>query len=776
MCISANFIPITGGVCPSGIHTQIQPLKPVYTARKGYMMNKSCTMKRILALVLALITLLPCAPALAQSITAILTEAAPVYADAAFSEKISDLDAYTLVTVKAVKGNVAQIKYKGYTVYTGTDALASVDEMAIPGLFTENSYVFEEPDLDSRNVGVKKNTLVNVLYINGDWAMVEKNGKLGYAYADHLAPAANGDDEEESGKDPFLPEVEDSVEQPKDDNSDESVTVETIAAKVAAATLPVYKSASTDSKKLGTLKYGKEVTVYAYNSAWAYIGLNGKYGFCALSGLEKVSAEAPEEEPETPVVDLSKAIPATVTAKSVKVYKSASTSADTLGTLKKGAEVNVVKTSGDWAFIELNGKLGYCALAALTKTSDLEKEEPEEESKDETIADKTPLGTATVIEPSAPLYNSMSASTPSSTLAMGDTYNYYGYDSKWVLVGKDGVFGFVPRKYLNADTYAELEKDDTGDGVKELEQALLALGYLDSMPGKTYTAYTAEAVSRLQAACGMNQTGAADIAVLRVLYSGKAPVSPMLGVALSKGDNNSNVKRLQTRLLALGYLSRSSSADGDYGSTTASAIKLFQTACGVSATGTADNATIKALYNAAAPTLPSGSTAADAVSVSAGNSGSSSNSTDMSSGLTSTTDKLVAGMSNAQKLEYVIYVAQQQLGKRYVFGASGTATFDCSGLTMYCFKQIGVSLAHSAYSEGYNNNRTKISSASSLRRGDLVFFNTMSDGDQCDHVGIYLGSGQFIHASSGAGKVVVSSLDSGYYSRVFSWGRRVLDA
>ena len=65
---------------------------------------------------------------------------------------------------------------------------------------------------------------------------------------------------------------------------------------------------------------------------------------------------------------------------------------------------------------------------------------------------------------------------------------------------------------------------------------------------------------------------------------------------------------------------------------------------------------------------------------------------------------------------------------------------------------------------------------SGLRRGDLVFFNTVSDGDLCDHTGIYLGSNMFIHASSGAGKVIVSNLSSGYYNRVFSWGRRVLSA
>ena len=94
---------------------------------------------------------------------------------------------------------------------------------------------------------------------------------------------------------------------------------------------------------------------------------------------------------------------------------------------------------------------------------------------------------------------------------------------------------------------------------------------------------------------------------------------------------------------------------------------------------------------------------------------------------------------------------------------------------LYAVKKIGISLQHSAMGEGYNNNREKISAKSSLKRGDMIFFNTVSDGDLCDHVGIFLGNNYFLHASSGAGKVIISSVASGYYSRVYSWGRRVLN-
>ena len=125
------------------------------------------------------------------------------------------------------------------------------------------------------------------------------------------------------------------------------------------------------------------------------------------------------------------------------------------------------------------------------------------------------------------------------------------------------------------------------------------------------------------------------------------------------------------------------------------------------------------------------------------------------------------------KSETVISAAKSQMGKPYVYGATGPNSFDCSGLTTYAFKQVGVSLNRTAYAQGYNDG-TKIEGLSNLVRGDIVCMNTIADNDLCDHVGIYLGGGQMIHASSGKGQVIISSLTSGYYNRVFSWGRRII--
>ena len=158
------------------------------------------------------------------------------------------------------------------------------------------------------------------------------------------------------------------------------------------------------------------------------------------------------------------------------------------------------------------------------------------------------------------------------------------------------------------------------------------------------------------------------------------------------------------------------------------------------------------------------------------------------SSIDSDTTEYDPSMSNAEKLEYVIYKAQQQLGKPYIYGSgyknvADPKGFDCSGLVYWSFKQIGITMQDSAYRQGYKDtDKTgkikikKITSMSQLKRGDVVCFNTVEDGanDLVDHTGIYLGNGKFIHASSTGKGVITSTLNSGYYKKVFSWGRRVL--
>ena len=111
----------------------------------------------------------------------------------------------------------------------------------------------------------------------------------------------------------------------------------------------------------------------------------------------------------------------------------------------------------------------------------------------------------------------------------------------------------------------------------------------------------------------------------------------------------------------------------------------------------------------------------------------------------------------------VVGVAMRYLGVPYVWGGASPRGFDCSGLVMYAFAQVGVSLPHSSYAQ-YGMG-TPVS-MSQLQPGDLVFFAGAS------HEGIYIGGGQFIHAPHTGDVVKISSL-SGWYSSTFAGGRRL---
>jgi cell wall-associated NlpC family hydrolase len=99
----------------------------------------------------------------------------------------------------------------------------------------------------------------------------------------------------------------------------------------------------------------------------------------------------------------------------------------------------------------------------------------------------------------------------------------------------------------------------------------------------------------------------------------------------------------------------------------------------------------------------------------------------------------------------VVSAAMSRLGAPYVWGAAGPTTFDCSGLVVWSFAQVGISLPHYSYSQMAMGSPV---SYSDLQPGDLVFFYGGS------HVGIYIGGGQFIHAPHTGTVVQVTSLSS----------------
>lgn len=119
------------------------------------------------------------------------------------------------------------------------------------------------------------------------------------------------------------------------------------------------------------------------------------------------------------------------------------------------------------------------------------------------------------------------------------------------------------------------------------------------------------------------------------------------------------------------------------------------------------------------------------------------------------------------RVQRVIKYALSKVGHRYSFGAAGPSSYDCSGLMMASYRQIGISLPH--YSRGQYSVSRRVSRGS-LKPGDLVFF----FGHGIKHVGMYIGHNQFVHASNYRYGVIVTSMSDPYYvMRTSGYGRVV---
>lgn len=115
----------------------------------------------------------------------------------------------------------------------------------------------------------------------------------------------------------------------------------------------------------------------------------------------------------------------------------------------------------------------------------------------------------------------------------------------------------------------------------------------------------------------------------------------------------------------------------------------------------------------------------------------------------------------------VVETAKKYIGCSYVYGASGPSSFDCSGFTSYVFKQHGISLNRTAagqYSNGVAVSRDQ------LQPGDLVMFGKSG----INHVGIYIGGGQIVHAANKSRGVTTDTINSGYYNNNYVGARRVM--
>ncbi len=275
-----------------------------------------------------------------------------------------------------------------------------------------------------------------------------------------------------------------------------------------------------------------------------------------------------------------------------------------------------------------------------------------------------------------------------------------------------------------------LKEGMEGPEIQTLQQRLMDLGYLDiDETTQYYGPATAGAIAFFQRQHGIEQDGVCGPKTLAIIYTDDAKPYTLL-----EGTEGDDVTVLQERLQELGYIS---SVTGYYGTETIDAVKRFQERNGLGVDGKTGEMTLGLIYSAdAKPTA-----------------------------------EMAAAIQRKGNIDKFISVAEEQLGEPYIWGASGPDSFDCSGLVTYCLRQAGSSTGRlNAAGFSQNSSWEKIS-FDDLQRGDLIFYSNNA-GTRVGHVGIVVGDGMMIDASSSNGKVVHRSYDTSYWRNHFVCGRR----
>lgn len=124
-----------------------------------------------------------------------------------------------------------------------------------------------------------------------------------------------------------------------------------------------------------------------------------------------------------------------------------------------------------------------------------------------------------------------------------------------------------------------------------------------------------------------------------------------------------------------------------------------------------------------------------------------------------------------KSIDKIVESAHKELGKPYSYGKTGPDSYDCSGFTYSLYlNELGIELNRSSKDQIENG---YLVDKKNLMPGDLVFFNTFGKG--VSHVGIYIGGGQMIHASSRSRKVISVSIYSKYFKSKYMGGRRIIE-
>lgn len=402
-------------------------------------------------------------------------------------------------------------------------------------------------------------------------------------------------------------------------------------------------------------------------------------------------------------------------------------------TLSKGTTVAVLNNSSSWYKVSVNGKEGYVSGEYLTGTT----------------ATNVALGTGTVKCSSSVNFRSApnTSSTSYGELKNGTKVNVVGVSSGWYKVTYNGKTGYIHPDYIT------LASSSAGTAIA---------------PSNTVTSTTGTAGTvKCSSSVNLRSEANTSSSILAELKNGTAVTVVSTANGWCKVTYSG-----KTGYIKQDYVSTTGSASNNTSASTGTAavVKCSSTVNFRSAASTSSTI-LGELKNGTAVTALSTSNGWSKVSY-AGKTGyiSADYLVTASSGTAISPSNTAASVSISAKRQSVLNYAAQFLGVPYVYGGSTPSGFDCSGFTSYVFKNTVGSIPRVAQAQYDATTRV---SRDDLLPGDLVFFG--SSTSSISHVGIYVGSNQFIHAPSTGDVVKYSSLTGSYATRYQGAGRVIFE-
>ena len=695
--------------------------------------------------------------------------AVPAYKSASTSAKIAGYLYYgQSISCVAVSGNWAQLRTSsGVTAYCQVSGLSSANPNTLNQtvyINTNNAPIYKAPSTSAAVwMKLKKNLAFTAVAVTPDKAWTRLKSGSAYAYIPSKYVSASAATSAPTAAPTAAPSVTGTV-------------------YVTATTATIYQTASSSAKSLGVASYGESLTLANTSGSWAQVRTSsGVTGYCQMSAL---STKNPNTYSQTVYINTDNA----------PAYRIASASSAVWTRLKKNASFTAVAITpdGDWIRLKNGSYYAYVPSKYVSTT------EPDgEQSAEQTVY---------AIDTSVPVYASASTSAKSlGHIYLGQSVTLIGASDGWAKVrnvagtlGYCFISGLSTRdpNTLNKSLYAKnasvkLYKAPSASAsiaaTVARNTSLMAVCVSEdglwariALSGGGFAYARTSDLSATQVDDGTLIADITPVTVYAVptsltIYASPSASAKSLGTiyfgqAITCTGKSGSWARVRNDAGTVGYCDLASitaTNPNKYATPVyaqANGAKVYEkpvTSSKVLATLPLNGQVTGVAYNSERTwyRVKSG----DAYGY-------------VQVGYFATT-KVSEGVS--ETAAKIVTFAKQFIGVPYVYGGQSPSGFDCSGFSYYVFKNAaGIALKRTAYSQGYDDTYQKITNKADLKVGDLLFFNTVTtDDDLCDHTGIYLGGNQFIHASSGGGKVMISSLGSSssdYYYRTYSWARRIL--